>query len=225
MDQWTCGHCTALNPQNKDKCWNCDRGKDDPLPIPRADLPSQTPSEIGVESSSTVVQFVRIAIAVVGAFLLLVARGMQINPNSLDQIVGVGVHTVTVILLFVVLFHWRRTALRPPELKKHRTGVVIGQCLAGAGLLVAVLAVLLLGTFGGKVAQMIVSSRFDFFGILLHLIVGVSALAAGFGLYRGTSWSSPLAKIVSFPVSFGWPLGLVLAFYTWWVLSPRRDSE
>jgi hypothetical protein len=150
---------------------------------------------------------------------------MRLNPNPLDQTVGLAVHFVAVVLLFVIFFQWRRTRVRAPDFAKHRVLLVVGQFLGGGTILFAVLALLLLGTYGGELAQIVVSKRVDLLGTLFLLFTAIGALIAGFGLIGGARWAKSLARIVAFPFSFGWPVGLVVAVYTWWALTPASAPE
>jgi hypothetical protein len=167
----------------------------------------------------------RIVAGILVLLLWLLARGMQMNPHALDQTLGLGVHLIAVLLLFVVFFQWRGTAVEPLDPKTHRKFVAYGQFLGGGTVLLAVLAFLLLGTYGGEVAQLIVSRRIDFLGVLVLLVSGIGALVAGFGILWGATWSKPLAKLVALPFSFGWPFGLLLALYTWWALAPPQRAQ
>jgi len=75
----------------------------------------------------------------------------------------------------------------------------------------------------GSVAEairMMLTRRFDSFGAFTSFGIAATMIIAGIGLLLNAHWAPLLAKIIAFPLSLGWPLGLIVAVETWWVLNP-----
>jgi hypothetical protein len=64
-------------------------------------------------------------ITIFGILLLLLSRGMQLNPNTPDQIAGLILHLTTIVLLCLMLFYWSKTSIAAPRRPKSHVRVLI----------------------------------------------------------------------------------------------------
>jgi len=151
-----------------------------------------------------------VALVVLAAGLFFLGRGMQINPEPIDQYVGIGVHFVAVGLIFSLL-HWRRLGL--PEPRQTQTRLLAG-------------ALITFGVIGTGASYFLASFLFVLWlghsSILVWLGLNFCLIAVGAGLWAKVNWARPVTKLLAFPLSLSWPIGLLVAIYAWWVLSPSR---
>jgi hypothetical protein len=155
----------------------------------------------------------RVAIVALILTLLLLSRGMQQNPNSVDQLAGFAVHGIAVLILFLML-HYRWIRLPKP----NPTNVPF---LAGFYVVVGVVVTVALAALLYLDVEIPGSGEYWAIGFGLSAV----AIVVGVGLFRRARWAWPAANMAAFPISFAWPVGLILAVYTWWGLSDATPAE
>jgi hypothetical protein len=167
----------------------------------------------------------QLIVGCIAALLLLLARGAMLKPDEVA--VGLVIHFAAIVLLFVFLFYWRSTSLRTPRaVDRHRSILKWLYFVLGVVVGLAIISLLFMGSFGGDIGKLIVSLRLASpFDALLGLFLSSAALLVTYGLHTNKTWADTAAKVVAFPISLGWPVGLALAVYTWWSLNPNRDVE
>ena len=171
---------------------------------------------------------IRIFLGIILGLVLVTAKGMRVTPYEFDQTIGICVHLIAVLLVFIVFFQWRRTALQPPKVSTHQKYLAWTYLFIGGILLFSLFLYLITGTYAhqlfpdmGGAIQNILSQRIDFLESLLALIIGVAFLVAGFAILNNASWSRWFAKLIVFSISFG--PGFFVTLYTWWVLAPSHQ--
>jgi len=167
---------------------------------------------------------VHVIVGLLALAIVMLGRGIQMNPNQADQIASLPVHLVGVLLAFMILFFRKCTAIEASTAAGHLKALAVAYLVASLVAILAIISLLFIGSFAGEVGQLIVSRRLGLAGALLILLFGVMTLIAAYGLFARKHWVTVLAKFLAFPISFGWPIGFGLALYTWWVLGPRREA-
>ena len=169
---------------------------------------------------------IRIAALFFGAFFLLLGRGMQLDPYEVDRNVGLLVYLTAVALLLFVFFGWKKTALRTPvrpAFKVKTVGILL--FVIGILTIISLQALLWLSIFGdGSLSSAIRSvlvTKYEFFGTFLTFAIAISEILVGMSLLLNAKWSRICAKALALPISIAWPLGFVIAVYTWWALNPN----
>ena len=109
--------------------------------------------------------------------------------------------------------------------------MVIGGFLLLVGLLVFGFFALL-GTAMVATGDKGVTGDIAPFGIVMLLIfifwiiLSLPNVIAGWGLYTGKPWAKPLTLVLAVFEFFGFPIGTVLAIYTFWaLLSPEPQTR
>lgn len=150
-----------------------------------------------------------IGLAVLAVVMIFADQVMRLNPNSLDERVGMGLHFTAILLIFLLL-HWRKLGLPEPGQKQLRK---LGITLIVTGVIGV--AAFLTGSLGIS----------DVTGLGTHLLIFQALYfcltVIGTGLLGNLNWARPAAKLIAFPLSLFWPLGTMVAIYAWWSLSPN----
>ena len=63
----------------------------------------------------------RAAAIAVASILALIGRWIYLNAGEFTSLLGVGVHTLGMLAIFGIIFHWSRTSVRAPNFIRHRT--------------------------------------------------------------------------------------------------------
>ena len=132
----------------------------------------------------------QIAFALCLGFLLLLASGMRSNPHSIDQMAGLILYIVTIVAVYFLFFHWRKTLVTGPSIDRRAS---LGIIYILIGCIQIVWRLLHFDFVRGKLAAI----------TQLALLPAVTAL------------SLSIMSAVAFPVSLNFPLRLLLALLTW----------
>ncbi len=170
----------------------------------------------------------RIIAGVVIFILYFAGKGIREGADEtlpIDPIaLGMAMHFIAMLILFVVFFRWDRT--RTPDFKKHRIPLAICWFFIGGVLLFGVFGLLRVAIeFGGEFTQ---TQTFQSLvsGSGIAVLMAAAALVSATGLLYGAKWAQVVAVILSFPASTGFPAGLLTALYTWWVIGSKQlNSE
>ena len=162
----------------------------------------------------------RIIAGVVIFILYFAGKGIREGADEtlpIDPIaLGMAMHFIAMLILFVVFFRWDRT--RTPDFKKHRIPLAICWFFIGGVLLFSVLVAI---EFGGEFTQ---TQTFQSLVLWFWeaVLMAAAALVSATGLLYGAKWAQVVAVILSFPASTGVPAGLLTALYTWWVIGSKQ---
>ena len=163
----------------------------------------------------------RIIAGVVIFILYFAGKGERDQSEQIVALlVGMAIHLVAMLILFVVFFRWHRTMISPPDFKEHRIPLACCWFFIGGVLLFSVVGLLGLGIYSGNELTRTQASLA--FGLPLAVLIAVAALVSATGLLYGAKWAKVVAVILSFPVSTGFPLGLFIAVGTWWVIGSKQ---
>lgn len=170
----------------------------------------------------------RIGFGLLSLALVLVGAGAQRAPHLADNIVGIIIYGIGICIIYLVFFHWDRTAIR----RENRPGVVrrlgIGYLTLGIILLLGViaLAALVNPNVGMKLMRDVMGEVIGSVILFVVVLEGLALTVVGLGMLKETRWSRTAAVLLAFLLSFGWPLGFIIALLTWWGLAtaPRRAS-
>jgi hypothetical protein len=171
----------------------------------------------------------RVLIFLVAMLLFLIGGGAALDHRELERAVGPVIQILSVFLVLVVFFHWRRTAVTGPSQQVWHVRV-LAAVLVAAGLLaiISLQAILSLGVFGeggvGRAFRTISVERFGLLGSWIVFTFAASQIVAGIGLFLDRTWGRFLAKSVTLIGASAFPFGLALATYAWWALNPNPRS-
>ena len=171
------------------------------------------------------INLVRLLAGTSALLLWLLARGAQTRPHPPDQLVGLFLHLAAVGLVFYIFFFWKKTSLRAPSFARHKWILVSLYALCGAVIITSVFWLLSFGTYGGQIEQYLVSNRYADVDLVVNIAVGIIALVVAVGISLNAPWSQMTARVAAFPLSIGWPFGLLLAIYTWWAYSGNKSTN
>ena len=137
-------------------------------------------------------------------------------------LVGMAIHLVAMLILFVVFFRWHRTRISPlDDFKKARIPLALGWFFVGGVLLFGAFSLLVaIGLFGGEFTQTQIGQSLVF-DSGIAVLMAVAALVSATGLLYGAKWAQVVVVILSFWVSMGIP-GLFLAVSTWWMIGSNQ---
>ena len=165
----------------------------------------------------------RIIAGVVIFILYFAGKGERDQSEQIVALlVGMAMHLVAMLILFVVFFYWHRTRISSPDFKKHRIPLASCWFFIGGVLLFGVFGLLMVAIeFGGEFTQsQTLQSLVS--GSWIAVLMAAAALVSATGLLYGAKWAQVVAVILSFPASTGFPAGLLTALYTWWVIGSKQ---
>ena len=164
----------------------------------------------------------RIIAGVVVFILYFAGKGERDQSEQTIDALGMAMHFVAMLILFVVFFRWDRTRISSPDFKKHRIPLAICWFFIGGGLLFGIFVLLIAGIeFGGELTQ---TQTFQSLVSVseIAVLMAVAALVSATGLLYGAKWAQVVTVILSFPASTGSLPGLLTALYTWWVIGSKQ---
>ena len=170
----------------------------------------------------------RIIAGVVIFILYFAGKGIREGADEtlpIDPIaLGMAMHLVAMLILFVVFFYWHRTRISSPDFKKHLIPLASCWFFIGGVLLFGVFGLLIVAIeFGGEFTQsQTLQSLVS--GSWIAVLMAAAALVSATGLLYGAKWAQVVAVILSFPASTGFPAGLLTALYTWWVIGSKQPT-
>ena len=146
--------------------------------------------------------------------------------------IGFGLQLLAMIMLYVVFFHWERTAISTLDFTKHRIPLAWVWFFVGGTVLLGIVGILLMGLWMDGLAQTqtyqsIISDRIGGdIGALLIVLCAAAALISATGLLYRAKWAKTTVAILPFLFSANIP-GVVVACYTWRVvkLGKGRNDE
>ncbi|WP_416193141.1 hypothetical protein [Nitrobacter sp. TKz-YC01] len=160
----------------------------------------------------------QIAFAICLGFLLLLASDMRFNPHSIDQMAGLILYIVTIVAVYFLFFHWRKTLVTGPSIDRRAS---LGIIYILIGYIQIVWRLLHFDFVSGTLAAI---TQLALLPAVTALSLSIMMLAAGLVLYRRESWANALARAVAFPVSLNFPLGFFLALLTWQQTLPPQQQ-
>jgi len=183
---------------------------------------------------------IRLLLGLLGAALWFLQRGIALSarggpPDSPELVVALAAYLVGVALLFGSVF-WPRLRVRRESVSGSVSipvrSVVHTRLIAAMFLVYGIMymtGATVLAWFqrgDDRVAAGAFISIFGSAGVMVYLALGIVLIVCGAGLLVHREWARRGAIAAGFALAQQFPVGITLAFYTWWGLVGRtRGSD
>ena len=160
----------------------------------------------------------RLLIGVPGILLYLAGSGLVLMDELQPALGGLAIKIIALALPYWIFFVWDTTrANGPSNYRKHRRW--LGVCwLLLPTLEYGYLAFIL--RYAG-IAPVLLNQEVVLPVLAVGIVIGI---VIAIGIWKGWSWVDHCARILAVLYALGIGWGMVLAFYTWWVLARKHTA-